>query len=254
MPEADWSRPHWTRGEATALLVYFVFGEFPAEPKLDLGAYASEGLPPGMVMRRIPRAMLAHWDGHPLRGTLGETLRQADPAAFNAARTAPECMLLRGELPDSASLAYLRNALGIVSVLLDAGGVAVVDPQTLAILSRTAWHARYADGAGALPRNHVLIACRDDEHGAAWIKTRGMRKFARPDVSIRRVPRADAERAGEVAARLVELEARGMRFGESSTLDVSGVAPGIRVTRAGTLDDPGFNNVRLELVWPTSEA
>jgi len=250
MAEPDWLRPHWTRDEAKAMLLYFVFGEFAAEPQFDLSAHGSQGLPPGVEMRRIPKAALAHWDGHPLRGALGEILREGNPAAFEAARKAPECVMLRGELADADSLAYLRDTLGVVAALLDAGGVAVVDPQILEIFTADEWRARYAGAEISAARGHVLILCHDDANGGAWIKTRGMRKFARPDISIRRVPQTEVQRAGAVASQLVELGMRGMRFGEGSMVEVDGLPGGLKVTRGGSLDDPEFNNTHLELHWP----
>ena len=77
-----------------------------------------------------------------------------------------------------------------------------------------------------------------------------MRKFARPDISIRRVPRTEVQRAGAIAAQLVELQARGMRFGDGSVIDAEGVPGGLKLTRGGSLEDPEFNNLHLELVWP----
>ncbi len=250
MPAPEWTRPHWSRDEANAMLVYFVFGGFAAAPNLDLSAHGSHGLPQGVEILRIPKDRLAHWQGHPLRGALGEILREGNPTAFEAARKAPECLMLRGELADSDSLAYLRDTVGVVSALLDAGGVAVVDPQILEMFSADDWRARYVGDAIAAPRNHVLVLCHDDAGGTAWIKTRGLRKFARPDLSIRRVPQAEVRRAGAVAAQLVELQARGMRFGDHSTVDVDGLPDGLKITRGGSLDDPEFNNTHLELIWP----
>ena len=250
MAAPDWTRPHWSRDEARAMLVYFVFGGFAAEPKLDLSAHGGAGLPQGVEMRRIPKAMLAHWEGHPLRGALGEILREGNPEVFEAARKAPECLMLRGELPDAGSLVYLRDTLGVVAALLEAGGIAVVDPQILEIFSADDWRRRYAGDAVAAPRNHVLVLCQDDVDGSAWIKTRGLRKFARPDISIRRVPQTEVQRAGAVAARLVELQARGMRFGDGSVVEAEGLPRGLKITRGGSLDDPEFNNTHLELNWP----
>lgn len=245
-----WSRPQWSRDEAQAMLLYCVFGRFDPELRLDLSAHDSTGLPSGIDMLRIPKDRFAHWEGHPLRGALGEILREGDPDAFEVARGAPECLMLRGELPDPDSLGYLRDTLGVVSALLDAGGIAVVDPQILEIFGADDWRARYAGGEGSVPRNHVAILCGDDAAHRARIHTRGLRKFARPDISIRRVPQDDVQRAGAVAARLVELQVRGMRFGDGSTVGVEGLPTGLQVTRAGSLDDPGFNNTHLELVWP----
>ena len=251
MAAPDWTRPHWSRDEAKAMLVWFVFGEFPAEPKLDLTAHGSHGLPQGVEILRIPKDRLAHWDGHPLRGAIGEILREGNPGAFESARKAPECLMVRGELADADSLAYLRDTLGVIAALLDVGGVAVVDPQILEMFSVDDWRSRYAADVVAMPRSHVLVLCQDDVGGTAWIKTRGMRKFARPDVSIRRVPQAHVQRAGAVAARLADLQARGMRFGDGSTVDIEGLLDGLKITRGGSLDDPEFNNTHLEIEWNT---
>lgn len=254
MTEPDWSRPHWARDEAKAMLLYFVFGQFAGELRLDLSAHGSKGLPRGVEMHRLSKAQLANWDGHPLRGALGDLLRHGNPDAFEAARAANECLMVRGELPDPESLDYLRDTLGVIAALLDAGGVAVVDPQILDVFSADDWRARYASGQRVVPRNHVAILCNDDTVADTeqWVHTRGLRKFARPDISIRQVPRGEVQRAGEVAARLVELQARGMRFGDGSTVDIEGLPGGLQVTRAGSLDDANFNNVHLELVWPAA--
>ncbi|WIG57032.1 MAG: hypothetical protein OJF61_002820 [Rhodanobacteraceae bacterium] len=249
---ADWSRPHWTRDEAKAMLLYFVFGAFAAEPQLDLSAHGSRGLPQGVEILRIPKDRLAHWEGHPLRGALGEILREGNRTAFDAARKAPECLMLRGELADADSLAYLRDTLGVVAALLDVGGVAVVDPQILEMFTADEWRARYGGAEASVAREHVLVLCQDDTGGSAWIKTRGLRKFARSDISIRRVPQSEVQRAGAIAARLVDLQARGMRFGDGSTVDVDGLPDGLKITRGGSLDDPEFNNTHLELIWPAA--
>lgn len=250
MVEPDWSRPHWTRDEAKAMLLYFVFGAFAVEPRIDLSAHGNRGLPQGVEIMRIPRDRLAHWEGHPLRGALGEILREGNPAAFDVARKAPECLMLRGELDDADSLEYLRDTLGVVTALLEVGGVAVVDPQILEVFSAEAWRVRHAGVDASAMRNHVLILSQDDGNGGVWVKTRGMRKFARPDISIRRVPQAEAQRAGAVAARLADWQARGMRFGDGSTVAVEGLPSDLKITRGGSLDDPAFNNTHLELEWP----
>ena len=49
--------------------------------------------------------MLAHWDGHPLRGALGDLLRENNHDAFEAARKAPECLMLP-DSPETCALLY----------------------------------------------------------------------------------------------------------------------------------------------------
>ena len=245
---APWTRPYFWRSDARAMLLYFVFGEFPRELKLDIGRHGSAGLPAGVTMHRFDKNTLAHWEGHPLRGALGELLRNDDPETFKIARAASECIMLHGEIDDPESLDYLRDTVGVVGALLDVGGKVVVDPQTLALLPAAAWRERHADG-GASPREHVLILCHDEDDGA-WVRTRGMRKFARPDISIRRVPQTEVERAGALAMRLVELQAQGMRFVDGTALEAEGVPPGLIAHLGGSLEDPQFNNRHVEFVWP----
>ncbi len=245
---APWTRPYFWRSDARAMLLYFVFGEFPEELKLDIGRHGSAGLPAGITMHRFDKSTLAHWEGHPLRGALGKLLRDDDPETFEAARAANECIMLRGEIDDPESLDYLRDTLGMIGALLDAGGKVVVDPQMLALFSARGWRERYADG-GASPREHVLILCHD-EQGGAWVRTHGLRKFARPDISIRRVPQTEVERAGALAMRLVELQAQGMRFVDGTALEAEGVPPGLIAHLGGSLENPQFNNVHVEFVWP----
>ncbi len=251
MSEPDWTRPHWERDAQQALLVYFVFGGFAALPKLEALA-PGLALPAGFTLRRMPRASLLQWQGNPLRGGLGEALRVDDPATFELANRSFACLVLRGEIDDGPTLDYLRDALKVLDALLYAGGVAVVDPQMLEIFSVERWRERYVGAEASEPRRHVLILQHADADGTVEVKTHGLRKFARPDVRIRSVPPAAVQQAGAVAARLVELEARGMRLGDGSQVAADGLPAGLTVARAGTLDDPEFNNTHLALRWPVA--
>jgi len=246
-----WPRPYYSRGEDKAMLLFFVFGAFPARLELNVARYGSAGLPAGVEMHRFDKQMLAHWEGHPLRGAIGELLREDDPHTFKLAREAPECIMLRGELDDPPTLDYLRDTLGVIAALLDVGGIAIVDPQILSLFAPRAWGERYLIEGGAPPRAHALILCHDEGDGA-WVRTRGMRKFARPDISLRNVPKAETDRAGALAEHLLELEAMGMRFAEGTTLEVEGMPRGLVARHGGSLDDPQFNNRHVEFEWPKS--
>ena len=249
---APWPRPYFSRSEDRAMLLFFVFGDFAQKLELDAARFGSAGLPRHVEMHRFSKSMLAHWEGHPLRGALGDLLRDDDPGAFKAARAAPECIMLRGELEDQPDLDYLRDTLGVIGALLMAGGIAVVDPQILSLYSARAWGERYLIEGGAPPRHHVLILCHDEDDGSALIRTRGMRKFARPDVCLRGVPQADVDRAGALCEQLVELQVMGARFSDGVAVDVEGLlAKGSLVAHlAGSLDDPQFNNTHVEFAWP----
>ncbi|HET7359831.1 MAG TPA: hypothetical protein VFJ04_06755 [Rhodanobacteraceae bacterium] len=247
----DWPRPYWTPGdEEPAILLFFVFGEFPAEIRIPASTYGSRGLPDGVELFRYPHATLKTWEGYPLAGALGDVLREDSAETFAAAAAAPEVLAVRGRVVDQPSLDYLRDTLGVLAGLLDLGGVAVVDPQILSLFDDAGWRRRFLVKGGAPPRNHTLILCTDADDGSSWVRTRGMRKFARPDISIRGVPRAQSGRAGALCEHLVELQALGAHLADGQVLEVEGLPDGLGVTRGGSFDDPLFNNTHVAVRWP----
>jgi hypothetical protein len=161
-------------------------------------------------------------------------------------------MVVRGTLKDSKETGYLRDTLGVLAGLLDIGGVAILDPQTLSLLSAADWRRKYLVAEGAPIRNHLLILCDSEpEPGHSWIHTRGMRKFGRPDVSIHQVPDAAIDRAGLLCETLVQMQALGAHFVDGQRLAIEGLPEGVQVKLGGGLADPDFNNTFVELYWPS---
>lgn len=245
-----WQRPHWQASDEEILLQFYVFGKFDAVrvPSQD---YGSSGLPTGITATNHPHAELRAWEGYPLKGAMGRMFKADAPAAWQRAFDAPEVMLVRGTLKDSQATGYLRDTLGVLAGMLDIGGQAILDPQILSLLDAGEWRRKYLIRDGAPIRNHLLILCDGEpEPGRSWIHTRGMRKFGRPDISIHQVPDAAIDRAGLLCEKLVELEALGAHFADGQRLDIEGIKEGVAVHRGGGLDDPQFNNTRVEFSWP----
>lgn len=245
-----WQRPHWQPSDEEILLQFYVFGTFEAVrvPSQD---YGSPGLPPGITAVNHHHKDLRAWEGYPLKGSIGRMFKADAPAAWQRAVDAPQVMVVRGTLKDSQATGYLRDTLGVLAGLLDIGGVAILDPQILSLLDAKAWRERYLVRDGAPIRNHLLIL-RDDEAegGHSWIHTRGMRKFGRPDISIRQVPEASLNRAGVLCEKMAELQALGAHFADGQTLDVEGIPAGVTVKLGGGLEDPDFNNTYAQFNWP----
>jgi len=249
-PEA-WPRPYWQPSDETIVLHFYVFGRFAADLAIPAARYASQGLPDGVALQRFGHNALRGWEGYPLKGALGELLKDDAPAAFEQARAAPDVLVVRGELSDRDSLDYLRDTLGVLAGLLDVGGSAILDPQILTLFDAGAWRRHYLVTGGAPPRNHVLILRKaDEEHGRSVIHTRGLRKFGRPDLCLRGVPDAHAGQAGVLCERLVELQALGARFVEGQPMEVEGLPGELVAHPGGSLDDPRFNNTHVAFDWP----
>ena len=249
---APWSRPHWHAGNERALVHFYVFGKFAPELAIPTTRYGNASLPAGVKLERFQNAVLRQWDGYPLFGELGATLRGDSPETFADARNAPEVLVLRGELEDAGTLDYLRHTLGVLAALLDIGATSILDPQMLRLFSAAEWREHYLVKGGAPLRNHVLILLDPDVErpGRSWVRTRGMRKFARPDISITNIPKGEVDRAGMLCERLVELEALGARLEPGQALEVDGLPAGLVAQPGGDMADPHFNNTHVSLPWP----
>jgi len=252
MSGPHWPRPQWTDSGEQAFLLWFVFGDFDADFKIDAERYRTRGTPAGVEVVRYVNRELAKWDGYPLAGTLGRVLYDENSRLFEQAKKAGECVMLRGAIADPVDLDAMRDLVGTITALTDLGGVAVIDPQTLSMFDAGEWRRRFFANDALNAREHVLILCSEDEDNAGrlHVHTRGLRKFARPDIGIRNVPPAAANVAGELAERFTEFQARGGLVEEGHEVEVDGAPAGMQVRLVGEFDDPEFNNRHLALHWP----
>jgi hypothetical protein len=162
---------------------------------------------------------------------------------------AAECGVLRGEIPDPPDLNYLRDVIGLTTYLLDNGGFAVADPQQFELYDAKRWHREIFDPGTANVAKHVKILFSDDADGR-WYHTRGLRKFGRPDLSVHGVPKEYGEAAIELCNRFIQMQALGGWIPEGQEVRMKSLPPDLRCHHAGSLDDPDFNNVHVEIVWP----
>ena len=252
MSAPHWPRPHWQDSGARAFHLWFVFGDFADDFRIDAARYRTRGAPEGIDVLRYAHASIRAWDGYPLAGTMGKLFEGENAPLLARAKAARDCLMLRGEIPDPASLDVIRDALGTITALVDQGGVAVVDPQTLSMFDPVEWRARFFASDEFVARNHVAILASDDDaaFGRKWIHTRGLRKFARPDIGISNVPPEYAGHAGQLADRFVEFQAQGGIVEDGREIVIEGLPASMRVKHAGSLDDPKFNNTHLAIRWP----
>lgn len=247
-----WQRPHWHASGENILLQFYVFGKFDAV-RVPSADYGSTGLPEGVAAVSHYHGALRQWEGYPLKGAMGRLYKDDAPAAWKLAFDAPEVIVVRGSLEDSPETGYLRDTLGVLAGMLDIGGTAILDPQTLSLLDADTWRRQYLIRDGAPIRNHLLIM-RDDESTPdhSWVHTRGMRKFGRPDISIRQVPDRALDRAGLLCEKMAELQALGAHYTDGQSLDIEGVTQGVTLKTGGGLNDRQFNNSFIEFHWPTA--
>jgi hypothetical protein len=187
-----------------------------------------------------------------LEDYFGQMLEDAGPGLAAAVRAAPMCLSVTGSVADPPSLDFLRDTVGVLTALFEAGIVAILDAQAFRWYSRELWASEIFDPAGPVPRHHVSILLSEDASApeGLWFHTRGMRKFGRPDVSVRGVPPSYRDGVIDLCNRFIEMMAFGAIIPEGQPIKMHALPSGLRCHHAGDLDDPEFNNVHVEIAWP----
>lgn len=248
-----WERPYHEPGGGDAVLSYVIFGSFSSpEVSLDQAKYRSAGAPPGCELQLRRRADEAPWFQGFVTGHLGRLLDEQIPAQARLVREAPSCMTLLGTVPDPPSLDYLRDAVGLITSLLDGGAVAVLDGFGLQWWSPEQWRRDLFEPNDPVVLRHAGIVVSEDNpdpsgRKTVWLYTRGMSKFGRPDISIHQVTEDLVNPAVGLINRLIILQALGGLVPEGEPVVAPDLPPSWKCRHAGSLDDPRFNNVHLEI-------
>jgi hypothetical protein len=245
----DWPRRHYAPGGGDPFLFYAVFGPVSESVSVSPGTYRCDGVPEGLEADAYSLAGQPEVINSLREGYVIEQLRRENPGLVKAIFAQDSCLVLKGRIADPPTLNYFRNVIGLVTHLLDHGGVAVFDPQMLKWWSAAEWRTEVFAPAEPLPRQHVVILVSPEDHGTHWFHTRGLRKFGRPDLSIRRVRSAHQAAMTELCNRFIELQAFGGVIPEGQEIRMHGVPAGMRCVHRGDENDPDFNNAHVEIVW-----
>jgi hypothetical protein len=252
---ADWPRKFYQGPGGKPFLFYAVFGALSQMPALSRQEYRSNGVFPGLQLSHYDRGKRPDvLDGF-RQGYLWDELKRHRPGLAEAVQAAGECLILRGELEDQSDLNYLRDTVGLLTFLLDQGGIVVYDPWMFHWWEPGEWKDRIFQPGGAVPRRHVVILTSDEPEDASltWFHTRGIRKFGRPDLSVHRVPPQYREAVTDLCNRFIELQAFGGVIEEGQEIRMKTLPRGMTCHHAGDLDDPDFNNVHVEITPPDGE-
>lgn len=246
----SWPRPHFAPGGGNPLLFYVVFGAFDLARPLSRSRYRTSGMPEWLELRSYDRATHPDVFAGYQSGTMWDLLARDAPVLARDAEGVPQCVGLRGEPTDPPTLDYFRDTIGIVTWLLDAGGRSVYDPQMLWLWSADEWREEVFEPDGPHPDRHTTILVSPEENGTSWYHTRGMRKYGRPDLSVRGVGPTYADGVTQMIERFVETLALGAVIPDGEVIRAKALPAGGVCRHAGSFDDPDFNNVRVEIAWP----
>ncbi len=228
-------------------MFFVVFGPVDWAAPLSRSVYRTEKIPETLeIMKYGPDCHAEVLDSF-RSGYLWDEVQRKDPELAERIAAQEVCTVIKGSFEDPDSLDYLRDTIGLITYLLDRGGVAVYDPQMFAWWSPAEWKERIFHPAAPVPRHHTVILVSEDEEATEWLHTRGLRKFGRPDISVRKVPSTHRDAVIDLINRFIELEAFGGIVPEGHEIKMATLPPGMRCWHRGSLDDPDFNNVHLEI-------
>jgi len=248
---ADWDRPYFLEPGGEPLLFYAVYGTFGSLPPLPTSEFRSAGTP--------PECELSHYDSQKHRdvlaqfkeGYLWDQLLVENSALAAAIDDSEECLILRMERDDSETLNYLRDCVGLITFLLDHGGITVYDPLMFKWWSPQEWRTCIFEPGSPVPRHHVVILTSEEpEPNLTWFHTRGMRKFGRPDLSIHNVSAELNDAAIDLCNRFIEFQGFGGVIPEGQAIRMKSLPAGMTCHHGGSVDDPDFNNFHVEICWP----
>jgi hypothetical protein len=245
----DWARDHYEEGGGDAQVAFWVFGDPTSELAVSGAEHRVTGMPEGLAIERLMRGTPAGDDAFETftdpSGAIGRVLDE-DPGLAAAVRGATSVMRVLGTVPDPDDLLHLRNVIGIVQAMIEAGAVGVVDT-ALHWWSAERWTADVFEPDAPSFLAHVAILGSGEADGTLWLHTRGMRLFGRPDLSVRGVTDATQQAATDLIVRLVNMQAMGGVVPDGQPVKMKGIPAGWVCTHAGDLDDPDFNNVHIAI-------
>ncbi len=247
----SWERRYLTKGRGRPLIFYVVFGQFPDKPSLSGLHYRCAGIPNGISINKY------HEHKHPdirdgfRNGYLWDKLSKEEPELAVNVAAASECLVIRGEPVEFRTFDYLRDTIGFLTYLLDNGAVCIHELQSLRWWSPVEWRSKIFEADGPVPHLHVFILISEESNSDRyWFHTRGLRLFGRPDLSLHDVSGEYKEPVIDLFNRLIEFQAYGGVMENDREIEMSTLPDGMRCFHKGQMDDPDFNNVHLEIVWP----
>jgi hypothetical protein len=242
---ATWMRPYFVAPGAPSFHYFVAYGSFTQPFELPVSkddCLRAEGLEPILVTSGSPD--FDEWPGAPY---FAEQLRDHPDGIAAEVAKCTNAVVVKRACEDVADLFDLRSSLSVITSAFGWGGCAVADPLAARWWSRKEWTEAFVDRQEFQPLDHVATLVSDD-----WVHTRGMRKFGRPDLSIRRVP-VEGDRFSAAIAlvhRFVDFLSRGGSMDVTRRIDADGYPPMPVELHGGdaAFDDPDFNNEWVEIL------
>jgi hypothetical protein len=180
------------------------------------------------------------------KGYLGKCLEEKNGELYKRIISCNNVTVITGEFVDSETFDYLRNTIGIIQALIETEITVILDMQIIKWFEPNEWSEKYFKPKSPQVFDHVNILY-SNENGGLWLHTRGMRKFGRPDLSIRNIVENKMELGIEIINRFIEIFAYGLIPNETKEIKIKGMEKGVFGKILGGYENIDFNNYYFEM-------
>ncbi len=234
---ANWKLPYFEASEQKPFLFYVAFGDGDLVEKAQEWSGA---LHEGLELSAMESDAF-------LSGAPWEMLNIQQPGLARMIGPTSRAVVVRGEISGHRSLDYLRDVVELLSHLVENGAHGVYDPFSHAWYNADTWESLAVHGGIFNPFDHIALQASPEEGGTTWLRTRGLRKFGRPDLSVRGVATEEIEAVKKMLDRFINHQALGGLVEAGREVSMQGLARRYRPGRPqGSVDDPDFVNLYIE--------
>lgn len=247
-----WHRPNYEKSFDDPFIFYVIFGVENTQLYLSRKVHNIDECPKELNIQYYSKESSDEERDY-IEGFFNEPisrlLESQDKALFDQAVNAQDVVVVSGTFPESDSLNYLKNSLGVIKALTMNKDVPILNYQTFQLMPSEEWATQYFEPRQPNPCGHVVILY-SKEAGGLWFHTRGMRVFGRPDLSLVAWPEDKTEEAQGIINRFIELYALGTYPEDGKGIRVAGLPDGMVTSFKGGHDNLDFNNYFIEIIWP----
>lgn len=244
-----YERPYYEDINYHPFLFYVIFGADKEHLSISRERHGVDEFPDGLDFSFLEKPENEEYMNAMLGGALGELLERNYVSLYEMIRKTDQWAVIRGEVQNDSDLNYMRNTIGFVQALAENSGIGVLDLQTFRLYTAKEWTGSIFS-AEFNPNAHIVILTSVMEDASVWLHTRGMRKFGRPDFSIKNVSEIDVDFAVKVMDQLIFYGARGAFFPRPVKLHTQdGNTCIVKPELVDDPENPDFNNSYYEILW-----
>jgi hypothetical protein len=244
-----WKRRYFLPSEDSVFSFFVIFGDFEDDISISKSKYNFTEIPENTDIEKYHDGASPEYRDGFKAGYIWEELVRENIDLVSVIENASSCIVISTEISDQETLDYLRNIVGLVTYFLDIGGVCVYEPQRFKWWEPSEWKENIFIPKEPKPYQHTTILLSEQEDGKLWYHTRGLRLFARPDISVHDVTEEDTDKILEMINRFIEYQALGGIIENGKNIKMKGLPSSMWCEHLGSEEDPDFNNKHVEIHW-----